>query len=419
MNKNIAIVILNYIQFVNVKSAIDELINLGYNVDIYCERVETNDGFKELFEDNVNILINKGYKVYRNVLKKRKYKILLEPYPSMEIDAKYKIKYRYGTISAKPDIVYGYPQNFVVYDAILCSGNYDANYLSVFSKTYITGNMKYIGFEKKKEKRKKKVLLYLPTYGKCSSLDLIGDYLSNLRDKYYVVAKIHHGTSFLKDEIYRIDKIKNSVDEFYDLHKDLSELLAIADVVLTDNSGSIFEAIYTSTPVAVFSDDINQNKWGNFNTTQYELYKAGILPYTNKLEEIQSILKKAQSSKIRKLQNKWNNENFYHPDDQVADFVKVVKMYMNDEIDKRYFDFHTQFKKDYLNLVVNNNENIDNINNLKNEIVELKRQINIKDGELNDAHQTITTLTNAINYYKTGKLYKLANKIYKLKNGEK
>lgn len=425
MNNRIAVVILNNIQFENVKLAIEEFNKKGYQVDIYCQDSDSVIGFKELFDDNVKTLKEQGYKVYRKEQNK-KYKILLEPYPSMNIDAKYKIRYHYSTISAKPDIVYGHPEKYIYYDAILCGGKYDANYLSVYSKTYLTGNFKYNLFSKKKYNKRKKVLVYLPTYGTCSSIDLIGNYLSNLKDDYYIIAKIHHGTSFLKDEEKRIDIVKNNVDEFYDLHKDLSELLSIADVVLTDNSGSIFEALYTNTPVAVFSNDINQNKWGSFNTTQYELYKEGILPYTNKLEDIKKILKEAQSSKVKKLQREWNNEYLYHPVNQVEDFVNIVENYMNDNIDKRYYDFHNEFRNIYFKLVDNNKNNEDLILNKEKLIENLNENLNSKNNEISEYKKMIdnyqqenTYLKESLNYYQTGKLYKIVNWLYRVKNGGK
>ena len=423
MDKSIAIVILNYIQFVNVKPAIENLIQLGYKVDIYCQTAENDDGFKELFEDNVRTLIKNGFKVYRTSSKSKKYKVLLEPYPSMSIVAKYKIKYRYSAISAKPDVVYGKPENFIIYDAILCSGKYDASYLSAYSKTYITGNMKYINFSKKKISKGKKILLYLPTYGNSSSIDLIADYLPELKKDYYVIAKIHHGTSFLKNEINRIEKVKTRVDEFYDLHEDLSNLLSIADVVLTDNSGSIFEAIYTETPVAVFSDNINQNRWGLFNTTQYELYKDGILPYTNEISKIKDVLMQAQSSKIKKLQSKWNKENFYHPKNQVEDFVKVIEMYLNDDIDKRYYELHTEFKNVYLNILNDNKIYHNQLKDFQEKAKIREKEVNNKEQQLNNKinylEEKITSLTDQLKYYENGKLYKIANKIYKIKNGDK
>ena len=438
--KDIAVVILNYIQYINIIPGIESLIKKGYSVDIYCNDTDDNAGFKELFADIRKHMREKGYTVYE-CAQKIKYKVLLEPYPTgINIKSKYKIKYRYGNTSAKPNIVY-IPKNFIIYDCILCAGDYDSNYLSVFSKTYKTGNQKYVNFHKIKSKKyTKKVLLYLPTYGKESSIELIGDELKNLRKKYYIIAKIHHGTSFLKNEVARIEKIKNQVDEFYDLHKNLSELLAIADVVLTDNSGSIFEAIYTEVPVAVFADDINKNKLNNFNTTQYELFKNGILPYTNDKNKIKLILEKAQDKIVYAKQKKWNQENFYHPKDLVKDFTDIIEKFINNDIDKRYFEMHSVLKKDYFEMQ-NKIDCLENeITNSRNELREeknkndkLKTKLNdVKDKNTNlkkendelrkkffDLDEDNNRLKRTVNYYKSGRLYKLANKLYKIKNGGK
>ena len=352
---------------------------------------------------------------------------MLEPYPSgIDIKTKYRIRYRYSNLTAKPNIVC-IPKNYIIYDCILCSGNYDSNYLRVFTDTYITGNQKYIGFKKKTKKNySKKVLLYLPTYGKESSIDLIADELKELQKDYYVIAKIHHGTSFLNNEKERIDKVKNNVDEYYDLHKDLSELLSIADVVLTDNSGSIFEAIYTEVPVAVFSGDINKNKKDGFDTIQYELYKQGILPYTNKIEGIKKVLKEAQSTSIKTKQRKWNRTNLFHPQDLKIDFVKVIEKYLKDDVNQRYYEMHNILKNDYYDLHKQINDLTYELNNEIETKKSLESKIFDKEGIITDLQkenkynkEKIKFLEKQLNYYKTGKLYKIAHDIYQLKNGGK
>ncbi len=401
--KNVAIVILNYTQYISIKRGIDELKKRGYHIDVYCPVSDKTDGFKEMFDDTRNLLIKNGYNVYSNV-KNKKYKVLLEPYPSMLIDAEYKIRYRYGMISAKPNIVYN-PYNYLMYDAILCSGKYDSNILSVFTKTHEIPSLKYDNFKKKKHNYGKKVLLYLPTYGECSSIDLLEQELSNLRKQYYVIVKTHHGTSFLKDEKTRVDKLKNNVDEYYDCFKSLQDLLSIADVVLTDNSGAIFEAMYTNTPVAVFCDDINKNKIGDFNTTQYELHKLGILPYTNKKNEIKKILQEALSLNVQEKQKYWSKENFCYSKTPSVDFADLIEQYLNDNIDKTYINFHNILSNNYYDLVRQRDS--------------LKTSLSAKNEELLKINKELERLNNFYynNYaklkdYENGKLYKMSTKIY-------
>lgn len=427
MKRDIAIVILNYIQYINVIPAIKDLIKKGYTVDFYCPNVESNDGLGEMFNDARELLLKEGYNVYGET-QPIEYKVLLEPYPeyNFNFNAKYLIKYRYGNISAKPSVVYK-PENYIKYDCILCAGDYDANYLNVFSNTFKTGNMKYINFKKRKDRKtSKKNLLYLPTYGDGCSIDDIIDEINELRKEYYVIAKIHHGTSFLKNEIERIEKIKNSVDEFYDYHKELSELLEITDVVLTDNSGSVFEAIYTEIPVAIYCDDVNKYKLEGFNATQYEMVKDDIIPYTNDKKHIKKILKDAESDKYYSRQKEWNKENFYHPSDLKKDFVNIVESYINDDINDRYYEMHNVLKKDYYGnkklvdeLCTKNNNLLVENNNLKLEIENKTKEIENVTKMIQEHKIEKESLSKKLYYYETGILYRIARKLYEIKNGGK
>ncbi len=466
--KDIAVVILNRIQYDNVIPGIEELKKCGYSIDIYCSHwKEDISGMNNMFDDITEYCKKNNFNVYRDLEPNIKYKVLLEPYPCLDIKAKYKIKYRYSNVSAKPNIVYR-PENYIMYDAILCSGDYDANYLSVFSKTYKTANLKYRDFKKSNERKSdKKQLLYLPTYGDESSIEIIVDALEKLREKYYIIAKVHHGTNYLVNEKNRIDLLKEKVDEIYDSHMPLATLLETTDVILTDNSGSIFEGIFTEIPVAVFCDDINKNKIGEFNSTQYELYKKGILPFTNNPNEIVSILEDAQSETIRAKQQEWNRSYFYHPEDITVDFVNVVKLYINEEFDNRYFQMHRMFKDSYYTNITNIRENDLKIIELQNKLceyqnyLEAQKNINVKlesdvavlnsknenlikqvedlsdqnnslSHQVNDlANQNnslfqqseslsnqVDCLNRQVDYYNTGLLYRIAKKLYKLKNGE-
>lgn len=421
--KDIAVVILNHIQYDNIVSGLEELKKCGYSIDVYCpEQSDDSSGINNMMDDISKYCRENNFDVYRKLNPDIKYKVLLEPYPFLDISAKYKIKYRYSNVSAKPNIVYK-PENYIMYDAILCSGDYDSNYLSVFSKTYKTANLKYENF-KKSEVRKsdKKQLLYLPTYGSESSIEQIFDVLDELKNHYYIVAKIHHGTNYLVNEHNRIDLLKDKVDELYDSHTPLTTLLETTDVILTDNSGSIFEGIFTEIPVAVFCDDINKNKTGDFNTTQYELYKDGILPFTNNPNEIVNILEEAQSESVIEKQREWNRTNFYHPENFTVDFVNVIKMYLNEEFDKRYFQMHRVLKDSFYNYF---HESQEELPSLRAQVAELQNALAVQksinsnlESNIADLNSQVDNLSRQVDYYNTGTLYKFAKKIYKLKNGD-
>ena len=414
MNNNVAVVILNYIQYINVKPGLDELIKRGINVDIFVPDTDASDGFKEMFDNTLELLKENGYKVYRKVNKKE-YKVLLEPYPCLDIKATYKIRYRYGTISAKPNLVY-YPYNYLKYDCIMCSGKYDSNYLKAFSNTALVGNLKYINFKRIKHNHEKKVLLYLPTYGNVSSIDMIIDQLDDLRKDYYVIAKVHHGTTFLKEEKKRIELLKNKVDEFYDCFKDLSELMSFADVVLTDNSGSIFESLFLKIPVAVFCEDINANRLENFNTTQYELYKKGILPYTNDKNELKKTIKMAYSNNVLKKQKKWADDNLHYLSNPQKEFADLVVGYLNDKIDYRYYNFHKVFSNDYYKLLNERDSLNKKVSDYYYNEIELNGKIQQLTADLNGIKEENNILKDKLHVYENGKLYIICRNFYSVIN---
>lgn len=394
--KNVAIVIQNNVQFLSMKNYIDEMIRNHIQVDIYVpEGKQIGDGFPNMFND-IYSKLKKDYNVYREIQKNKTYKILFEPYPVMPIKANYKIKYKYSAMSAKPNKVYRISESFLPYDLILCHSKIEQNTLSVYSKTQLIGNCKFNNFKKHSHSQNKPILVYLPTYGQESSINEIIPHLKKIRQKYYLIIKVHHGTNFLDSEKEKLDKVKDECDEFYDSHKELSDLLEVADIVLSDNSGAIFESLYAKTPVAVFSKDINQNKWGDFNTFQYDLYKQGILPYTANPNDILKILSKTLEKSTIKKQQTWSDENFYYSDNSLAEFMEIINNYLTDNVDQKWLTLHREFFQNYNDLLVKS----------RNEKEQAQAQ-------LIALRQEILKLSAKNAKYENAKLHRLANKIYK------
>ena len=408
-NKFIAVTIQNHVQFYSIKNVLDELIEDGVCIDFYVPIAKDDWGLTEMF-DNIFIYLKKqGYNVRRKPLK-RKYKILLEPYPMeyyFSFDYEYRLKYKYSVISAKPFITYRECDNFC-YDAILCYSTYEANVLSIYSKTYVVGKPLYSKFKKIKSNIKKKTLLYLPTYGDLNSIMDLSKGLSTLKEKYYIITKAHHGTNYFNYESDKIEILKSSFDEFYDSTVSLAELLKKADVVLSDNSGSIFEALYTSTPVAVFSSNLEKCSLGTLKSYQNKLVEQKVLPYTDEIKEIPQILEKALSPEYIRKQHDIGEEIFpLKGKEGIKVFKNIVSNYLNDRIDIDNFKLHRMFFENYSKM---NNLFIENqqvINETKKSYEKLK---NIYDKE----HQQNYYFKNKLEDYEKGKLYKLSTKIYSM-----
>lgn len=397
--RDIAVCILNNSQYLTIKNGIDKLIELGYSVDVICPLYENdNTGFNDMFEDTITKLKEK-YNVF-NYVPDYEYKILLEPYPSIDVKHKYRMKYHYSLLSAKPSVVY-LPDNYIVYDAILCTSEFDASYLSAYGKTHIIGNLKDLNFKRKKHGGKPN-LLYLPTYGKGSSIDNFPNNLGELKDKYNVIVKIHHGTKFLKDENYRIQKIKECCDELYDSDKPLYELMEVADIVLTDMSGSLYDALYLGIPVAIFAEDINVFKIGDFNTIQHQLVNEKIVPYTNDPSKIRNIITEAISKHQHDIQLKWSQRYLNGVKNPVENFVNTITNYLNDDINERYFQLHCVLRESF----INKDKEINSLNSLNLQLTESNIEL----------YQEQKKLEEKINFYETSRLHKLVDKIYEIKN---
>ncbi len=410
MEKDLAVIVVNYIQFVNVKPAVDELIRQGFCTDFFIPTFAAGDGFDAMTEDLQNILQKEGYPVFRSA-NDDFYKVLLEPYPcGMPIRHKYLLRYRYTLLSTKPNIVY-VPEKYLMYDAILCSGTLESAFLSAYGKTFPVGDLKYEHFTKRKIEREKPTLVYLPTYGDNCSIERILPLLDELKEHYYVISKVHHGTNFLVNEKERAERLRASSDEFYDSHKSLAELLEIADIVLTDASGSVFDALYLGIPVALFCDEINKNRIGGFDTLQYKLFEKGLLPYTNDPEKLLKTLSDAQDPELNAAQRAWAKQTFIYSDHPAKEFAEVVKSYIDGTQDDRYLALHALLKDRFYTLL---NENPT--------LVARAKQLEAENADLVSRNQELSErLAQAeasLRYYESGKLYRLAKKLYHLKNGK-
>ena len=245
----------------------------------------------------------------------------------------------------------------------------------------------------------------------------------------------------------------------------------LPDVVLSDNSGAIFETLYANIPLAIYSEDINKNKLGNMDTTQYKLVKDGYIPYTKDVKKIKEILEEAVLSKYVEKQKELSSWLFYRPQDPIKDFADKIEKFLKDEIDVNYKNIHDVLIKDYedkkkeiINLqqlieLGNNSKNelaneIENITTEKDKIIsdikdehnlqiqELEEKINQrqlqerklrevlreKQKELQELSETnklnedeneklkeeINKKDIIIGYYQNGKLYKICKRIYEL-----
>lgn len=138
----------------------------------------------------------------------------------------------------------------MLFDEFLVYGNYDANILSFYGPTVKIGNPKFDDWfnsnvEPYPVEPNKKTILYLPTYDDLSTLSWVLPVLSKMAENFNVILKTHHGTnaSELKKVFSRVEILGGDVD--------ILPLLASADVVVSDYSGAIFDAILAEKPLVL------------------------------------------------------------------------------------------------------------------------------------------------------------------------
>ena len=411
MMKKIAIIIQNYVQFYSIKPFID--LSDIYAIDLFVPIAFDDSGFTEMFNDIYNFLVQKGYKVYREVDTTIKYKILLEPYPMdifFKFNYEYRIKYKYASVSAKPKITYNIPES-IVYDAILCHSTYEQEILNNFTKTFLVGRLCFKDFRKKHSNKKRKTILYLPTYGVFNCIDETIGELKKISDKYDIITKEHHGTNYLYSESDRSEKLKGVINKFYDSSYPLSKLLEISDVILTDNSGSIFESLYTNVPVCIFSKNIKDCNFNTLESLQYQLVKDGVIPFTDNPKKIKEIIDKSLTMELIEKQKNASMNLFPIDNNNIMkSFTDVIDSFLNedDKVLNNRIILHREVQK-YFNSIINENNNLVNKNsdllNDNRELSESLANIQIENQILN----------NRIEEYEKGKLYRISTKIYSFK----
>ncbi len=148
-----------------------------------------------------------------------------------------------------------------LYDLTLAYSERDARLLSYFSETTIVGNPKFDDWFKndfdeqlladlrKRIDPQKKTIVYLPTHGDLSSVDQLSEELKKLAPTFNVIVKTHYYLT--REEPKRLQKLNDPRLLLYADDTDLLPLLKLADVVVSDNSSAIFDAVLADKPLLV------------------------------------------------------------------------------------------------------------------------------------------------------------------------
>lgn len=154
------------------------------------------------------------------------------------------------------------PHNFGAWRALadlcLCYGPYAQQRISYFCPAVSVGNPRFDkwddpGFVQKARERyagldpNRKTVLYVPTWGDLSTQEQFFDAVTELGHEYNVLIKLHHNTDLL--EPHRTGALATRRVHHFGANDDVLKLLAVSDIVLSDYSGAIFDALYCKKPV--------------------------------------------------------------------------------------------------------------------------------------------------------------------------
>lgn len=168
-------------------------------------------------------------------------------------------------------IQYGYakePHNYGTWrslaDLCLTYGDYAKSKIDYFCPAISTGNPRFDKWHDiisneastKPSSSDKQTLLYVPTWGELSSFDLYIDGIMSLSDEYNVILKLHHNSDILEKKGSHL--IANQGIKIHGANTDLLDLIYQSDVVISDYSGAIFDAVFFNKPIILLDIPIEE-----------------------------------------------------------------------------------------------------------------------------------------------------------------
>ena len=340
--KRVAVHIQSEVQFFTLEPLLKELKKAPYSVEIVTDVFENNqNGYKEMAASVVQLIKKAGYNPKSlDSFKDIVFDVYLTPYIDGKVKAKCYLKYEYGTLNIKPNLTY-IPAVMQEYHGFLCQSTITNDLLQVYGKTFPVDNLRFFGKKKKTIKREKPQVLFAPTYNDVDTEDELVEIVKNLKRKYYVVVKGHHGTEFLKKNASKKQVLVDLADKYYGSDASLSDLIMESDVCLFGNSSAIAEAIYAGVPCAVVTEDLDCFKLDDIHTTQYLFVRDGYIPYAKDAKDVTKAVDEALTKKFMEKQKELSKKIFpkeYHTG--VQGYLDVIDYFLYDEVGQDYLKLH-------------------------------------------------------------------------------
>lgn len=373
--KPLAIICQNIIQWYSIYPLVKFLQTNKIPTDILIYNPQTDDsGYHKIATSLQKAIEEKGIRVTKSP-NKNGYKVCLAPYSDMiSFPCTYHLGYCYGAATTKPSITL-LPQFKNGFHGIFLHDTYGAEVYSVYSRTYIVPDLYLEKTEWKPTGAEKPVILFLPTYNEASTIETINA-LEKLKSKYRIIVKGHHGTDSLLNESSSKKVLKRIADEYYDSSYHINELLKKCDLVLSDNSGAVMDALYAKVPVAIslnrFSPSIN-----GITPLQEILVAKRIILKTPAItsQSLDRIITATLSEQQKAIQSHASDELFPQKKGGAASWYNIIQKYLNDEIDQYYCKLHDFYTNSYNEAKIQTNTLMKNLSLIEKENATLLKQL--------------------------------------------
>jgi len=177
---------------------------------------------------------------------------------SLSHDGTQYIRILYSTIGKN----YTYSDGNRLYDLILTIGDYSAERLNSYAECISVGMPRYDkllsgGYDKKSLRFKyglddsRPVLVYLPTWGDQCTIEKFAVALIRLADQYHIVVKPHPLTYMCEKD--KLSILENTPVKLFQEDCPIDKLMAMADLIITDYSSTIFEAAAADKPMLLLN----------------------------------------------------------------------------------------------------------------------------------------------------------------------
>ena len=392
----------NEVQFESLKPLIEHIrdnTNITFDIVVPDDTSANTAINKKVHDGGAKLIKAQGFAITRSIdgaempdkIVNTEYKVLLSAYMYRwhydHIKARYRIMFPYASYYFnKPQwTISSFIERDFMADALLSHAIGTQEACNIFTKTYIVPSLKLMDYKKKRNKNSKPTLLFAPTYNEIDFAENFIDCVNILKSTYKIAMRGHHRVVNLDSNKDISQRLYEQADIIYDMSEhSLSDTLGEVDIVLSDNSATIFDAIYCSVPVVLFSDDTNSLKYRDIDTIQSKLVSSGDVLWTNNPREIKKITDKTLSEEYQKKQEKVREKLFpggfnVNP---VEHWMSVLNRYLNDAVSEEY-RLAKRYDVEYRLSIA------DGLLGANNRIAELDAQVLSQNTVLNQKNQII------------------------------